>query len=259
MGGCFAPLIGVGGGGGSVIGFVVAISLATHALAYEPTATYEQRTIEGWTVRVSGTLLAPEQKELADRTLALLRVRLFEVNAALPAPALEKLRTRTALWVELNDPQFLNMCYHPSPAWLREHELNPDKAGGVEIANAQHFLEAARDQPCVVLHELAHAYFDQVLHGPTAALRGAFDDAKRSGRYDHVLRAGGHHERAYAMTNVDEFFAELSESYFGTNDFYPFVRAELREHDPKAYEAIRQAWNVPAAAPATTTAATTQP
>ena len=25
-----------------------------------------------------------------------------------------------------------------------------------------------------------------------------------------------------------EYFAEASEAFFGTNDFYPFVRAELR-------------------------------
>ena len=25
----------------------------------------------------------------------------------------------------------------------------------------------------------------------------------------------------------------MTESYVGVNDFYPFVRAELKEHDPK--------------------------
>ena len=29
-----------------------------------------------------------------------------------------------------------------------------------------------------------------------------------------------------------EYFAEASEAYFGTNDFFPFVRIELRRHDP---------------------------
>ena len=36
----------------------------------------------------------------------------------------------------------------------------------------------------------------------------------------------------------------MSESYFGTNDFFPFVRAELQRHDSKAFELIRRMWGV---------------
>jgi hypothetical protein len=43
---------------------------------------------------------------------------------------------------------------------------------------------------------------------------------------------------------VDEYFAELSEAYFWVNDFYPFVRAELREHDPAGYAAVEAAWGL---------------
>jgi hypothetical protein len=39
-----------------------------------------------------------------------------------------------------------------------------------------------------------------------------------------------------------EYWAELSESYIGTNDFYPFVRSELKRHDPKAYELLEKYW-----------------
>ena len=28
------------------------------------------------------------------------------------------------------------------------------------------------------------------------------------------------------------YYAETSEAFFGTNDFYPYVRSELRRHDP---------------------------
>ena len=44
------------------------------------------------------------------------------------------------------------------------------------------------------------------------------------------------------MENDQEYFAELSEAFFGTNDFYPFVRAELREHDAEAYRAVKELW-----------------
>jgi hypothetical protein len=223
-----------------VLALLLLIS-ATTAPSYEPTRDYDQRTIEQWTVRVSSKLLA--QKDLADRTLALLRVRLFEVNAALPAPALDKLRD-TVIWVELDDPRFPGMCFHPSRRWLEGNGFNPDKAGGVEVGNAQHFLDWSREQPSMVLHELAHAYHHKVLGGGDSDVRAAYERGRASGKYDAVLRASGRTERHYALNNEEEFFAELSESYFGTNDFYPFVRAELRRHDPEGYDMIRRAWRI---------------
>ena len=39
-----------------------------------------------------------------------------------------------------------------------------------------------------------------------------------------------------------EYFAEATEANFGANDFYPFVRAELREHDPEAYALTESIW-----------------
>jgi len=51
-------------------------------------------------------------------------------------------------------------------------------------------------------------------------------------------------ERAYAMTNQQEYFAETSESFFGTNDFFPFVQVELQRHDPTMYELLKKLWGV---------------
>ena len=36
------------------------------------------------------------------------------------------------------------------------------------------------------------------------------------------------------------FGAECSEAFFGTNDFYPFVRSELKQHDEKMYELLKK-------------------
>lgn len=213
------------------------------APAFEPTESYERRTIEGRPVRVSARLLrAPGQ--LAERTLDLLRVRLFEVNRVLPPAALAKLRDVT-VWVELDERRFPGMCFHPSARWLRQNGYNPDKAGHVEIGNAQNFIDWSTDQPAMVLHELAHAYHHKVLGADHPALRAAFEAAARGGKYDAVLRASGKTERAYALNGPDEFFAELTECYFLTNDFYPFVRAELRQHDRESFELIRALWYPP--------------
>jgi hypothetical protein len=45
-----------------------------------------------------------------------------------------------------------------------------------------------------------------------------------------------------------EYFAESSEAYFGTNDFYPFVRAELKAHDPEMFKLVGELWTNPKAA-----------
>ena len=42
--------------------------------------------------------------------------------------------------------------------------------------------------------------------------------------------------------NHIEYFAELSEAYFWTNDFYPFNKAELEAFDPQGYAAVEGAW-----------------
>ena len=48
---------------------------------------------------------------------------------------------------------------------------------------------------------------------------------------------------AYAITNHREYFAELSEAYFGRNDYYPFVRAELEAFDLGGYGVVHSAWH----------------
>ena len=219
---------------------VFLLPFAVSAAEFEPTESYKRQAIEGCDVRVSAAF--DEKPDLAAQVLDLLRVRLFEVKRVLPADALAKLR-RVTFWVEVDDPKYPGMCFHPSRDWLRANGFNPDKAGGIEIGNARHFLGWA-DQPAMVLHELAHAYHHLVLGHDNADLRAAYKAAVRSGKYDCVLRASGKNERAYALENADEFFAEMTESYFLTNDFFPFVRAELERHDPDAFALVRRLWGV---------------
>ena len=51
--------------------------------------------------------------------------------------------------------------------------------------------------------------------------------------------------RHYGLTNQMEFFAEMTESYFGVNDFFPFNRAELKEAEPEIYALLRDIWEAP--------------
>jgi dipeptidyl-peptidase-4 len=41
-----------------------------------------------------------------------------------------------------------------------------------------------------------------------------------------------------------EYFAEGTEAYFDRNDFYPFVRAELKKHDPVLHDLLEEIWGI---------------
>ena len=51
-------------------------------------------------------------------------------------------------------------------------------------------------------------------------------------------------ERAYAMTNPQEFFAENTEAFFSCNDYFPFTRDELKQHDPETFALLEKLWNL---------------
>src|SRR5262249_34173161 len=142
------------------------------------------------------------------------------------------------------EPHHPCMCYHPSAGWLKENGMNPAKARAVEIANARNFLGWTINQPWMVLHELAHGYHDQVLGFDLEDVKTRYQAAGGSKTYEEVAYVAGGKRKHYALTNEMEYFAELSESYFGTNDFFPFVRGELKEHDPRGYEMIEKFWGV---------------
>lgn len=216
-------------------------SLEKPAGRWDPVEAYQEQQIEGWTVRVHQQLLA--RTNLAARTLKLLEVQLWQITRVVPATALERLR-QIPIWVELAHPRHPCMCYHESAAWLRAHAMNPDKAGAVEVANAETFLRWTRDQPWMVLHELAHGYHHRVLGHDHAGIRRCFERARAAGSYESVLRSDGRRGRAYALQNAKEYFAELTEAFFGTNDFFPFVRAEVRTHDPEMFAVLEEVWGL---------------
>jgi hypothetical protein len=210
--------------------------------SYEPSNNYEARQIEGWTVLVNQTFLA-EQAKLAKETLILLRAQFRQIVRVVPPGAVKKLRT-IHFWVEENEPHHPCMTYHPNPTWLRQNDMNPEKARCVELSNARNFLKWTREQPWMVLHELSHGYHHQFLEKGfnNPEVKKAYNNAIKAKRYELVLRASGKKEKAYAATNPMEYFAEASEAYFGTNDFYPFDRSELERHDPEMCALVDKLW-----------------
>lgn len=221
--------------------------LATRSKGVEQ--LYVTKELCGFTVHVDERLLAA-QTPLGDAALAELDRQLAQIERKVRAEALAELRT-VAIWLGVDDPVAPCACYHPSPEWLRQNGFDPQKAKAVEIARAENFVSWTREQPWMVLHELAHGFDDRRLsagdgpgsHG--ARLEELFAAAKASGRYDEVLHWNGEPTRHYALNTSDEYFAEATEAWFGCNDFFPFVQAELLRHDPDLATFLREVWGEP--------------
>jgi hypothetical protein len=206
------------------------------------------RTIEGWTVRVDDRLLSGPDADLGRRALRFLEAKLADIGVVVPADKVAKLRA-VPIVLDLNCGDLRPMQYHPSAGWLKAHGHSEELAKCVHIPRAADLATARniREQPWVVLHELAHAYHDQVLGFDEPRIRDAYQRFKMSGHGDKTLQAGGRRVRHYALTDHKEFFAEMTEAYFGSNDFFPFNRAELKESEPEIYELMKTIWEAPPA------------
>ncbi|HEY5315350.1 MAG TPA: hypothetical protein VIK18_22655 [Pirellulales bacterium] len=225
-----------------------AANRATVNLAMGQTATraatapgHQTLKIEGWTVFVSDRL-REQEAGATDAALALLREQLRGIVQYVPAQPLACLRT-VPLWFSPKYPGVHPKAeYHPGGEWLRQHGRNPAMAKGIEFTNIAIFAQEVRRMPVFVLHELAHAYHDQVLGFDQPEIEAAYRHAVDSKSYDAIRRSNGKTERAYAMTNAKEYFAETSEAFFGQNDFFPFNRAELERHDPDMFRLLQRLW-----------------
>ncbi|HPQ95286.1 MAG: hypothetical protein KDI44_18280 [Thiothrix sp.] len=207
---------------------------------FEPTASYSQVRLAGFPVYISSQF-ALGKVGLRRETLEELGRQLTRIAAVLPSGALKSLQ-QVPFWIEL-DTGPSGAVFHYSPDWLNRHGMNPDKARSVEIQNARRFLDWTRqDQPWLILHELSHGYHWMHIKAFDGVIRKAFEHAQASGLYNSVDYAGGFRRKAYALTNEREYFAELTESYFGRNDYYPFNREQLREFDPDGFHALQQIW-----------------
>jgi len=204
---------------------------------------HETRVIEGWSVRVDERLLNASNAAVGEKALKVLAARLVGIVMVMPEQSLAKLREVT-IQIDLTHGGLRNMQYHPSKDWLRENGYNESLVKCVHIPDVNYFLSPFENhrQPWAVLHELAHAYHDRVLGFDEPRIEAAWKKFRASGRYQSVLTSPGGQREHYALTDAKEFFAEMTECYFGANDFYPFVAGELKEAEPQVFALLRDIW-----------------
>ena len=229
------------------IAFILCLGLAgTTTFAAEPPllpTKHTMRNIEGWPVRVDDRLLAGEHAAIGERALKLLTARLVAITIVVPEPALAKLRAVT-IELDLDYGELKAMQYHPDAGWLKKHGYSTALAKCAHIPRADDFLSPYENHrmPWVVLHELAHAYHDQVLGFEEPRVIAVWKKFCDSGKYKSVLTSPGHMREHYGLTNQKEFFAEMTECYFGSNDFYPFVTGELKQAEPEIFALMSDIW-----------------
>lgn len=212
----------------------------------------ETREISGWQLHIHSKLLETERSD-TERALAGLKTMLDEIVRVVPAGAVAELRKVPLYFSPAYHPRRTGAEFHPDAGWLAANQRDPAMARGVEFSGVHDFEAEMRRMPNFALHELAHAYHFRVLHQgfDNAEIKAAYEKAKSGGTYERVERSFGEgngrpntFERAYAMTNPMEYFAESTESYFTRNDFFPFNREELKRHDPAMFELLRQIWGI---------------
>jgi hypothetical protein len=226
---------------------LVGITYAENATVFPKRTMVEK---EGWKIHISQKLLESE-KEATNRALELLVPQLQEIKKVVPAVAVKKLQT-VPLWFT---EEYANVQpraeYHPGAGWLKENKRDPIMVNGVEFTNIRIFEKETKRMPNFALHELAHAYHDLFLEKgfKNNPIKDLYEAAKASGKYDKVEQRFGDGRSAtvkhYAMTTPQEYFAEGSEAFFTTNDFFPFHKEQLRLHDPALYTLLEKLWNQP--------------
>ncbi|HLX61440.1 MAG TPA: hypothetical protein VKX17_09180 [Planctomycetota bacterium] len=236
--------------------FSISVAFSADALATESKGDekapegYQLKSMQGWRVLIKEELLKQDPNGTA-KALELTEAQLKEIVRTVPEAAVAELRKIT-LWFS---PEYEGIPpraeYHPDRSWLRANRRNPDMAKGVEITNVRIFEAECQRMPCFILHELAHGYHDRVLGFEQPEIIAAYKHARENKLYEKVARFNGPKrpnttERAYAMTNHKEYFAEQTEAFFGRNDFFPFTRDELEKHDPEMFKLLERLWNLPA-------------
>ena len=208
---------------------------------YIPTSQYDKRDIDGWTVYINPQLA--RQPGLCTAMVKILNYKLHVIDHFISVEGHKQLH-EIPVWLEYGRKgPYLQYCGDSGK--LQRKGVNPDKLGAVEIGDPQRMMDWSMLQQSDVLHQVALAYYDRHAQKDSELGRkitAAYEQAKKDGKYNSVLRFDGKHLPLPAMASEKEYFAELMESYFLVNDHYPFIRCELKDQDTTGYGVIADLW-----------------
>ena len=185
------------------------------------------------------------QPGLCATMVKILTYKLHMIDHFIAEPGRKQLH-EIPIWLELGQPgPYVRYC--GSREQLLAEGANPDKLGAVEVRDPQRMTDWAMLQQSDVLGELAQAYYDRHEAENDYELRkkawDALGRARDNVKYRRVLQFDGQHVPSPALSDgLSRYFADLMQSYFLVNDHYPFIRCELKNHDPAGYALIAGLW-----------------
>lgn len=206
---------------------------------------------EGFTFKLKEALVETND---AKKAIEHMKADIDNIVSFCPDVAL-KVMKKKPIWMEENNKA------NSSAAWYHREAGYPASIGDIsakgkcaEITNYNYYVSwSNQNQPLMVFHELCHLYHDQGLGGNTnATINNAYTNAKSKGLYakakyryntkDPQTKWVNFKDPAYCMNDAWEYFSEMSEAYWGENDYYPFNYEQLKEHDPVAFAAMETIW-----------------
>jgi S1-C subfamily serine protease len=212
----------------------------------EQTPGYKPMLMHGFTVIVSHeTLRHNDEPTWESKPLDLLEADLKAISKIMPPPALNMLR-HVLIWVEWNEKvEATNGRTGKAVAFyagghqmqLWKEGRHPLQARSVIINDMKALTERRQTDKnlhnYVLLHEMSHAVHDQLLGADNPNIKAVYKQALERKLLD---------PSAYAATNVQEFFAEMTCAYFDQLPYHPRTRADLKKHDPVTFKLMEATW-----------------
>ena len=236
-----------------------------------PKWAFASYDFSGFTVNIACALPEPSRIFSVDY----FDQRLARVAELFPAHALPVLRTVTT-WV-FSDALIggQTQCadyYEKRPGSSRSAGIPESVSGGIRFNGSFCPNPRSASGMSTVIHEFAHAW-DDLAYNPgdqyvytsgtrqcpvtewmppntptsdfSSSMLGMVNCENESRVTDAYFnaRATGLHLDSYASWNHAEYFAVLSQAWFGFGYFSPHTRAELLDYDPVGAAAVEAAWN----------------
>jgi hypothetical protein len=221
---------------------LILLGIPAFASAYEPITRYEIKDIEGWQVYLHKDLLpGGEKRDIGEPAIAKLTYGFRKVKQMVAEKPLKKLQA-VKIWLEVDSTngkhgRTSGYQYHPGAGWLKKMDFHPKKHRCVEFGNAASLAKRSDFKTVqVMMHELAHAYHDQVLtfddKDVYAAHKRARAEDSKYPKKDWVVRA-----------NHKEFYAGLVTRFYESEE----RRKELVDRDAVFEKKMTEYWHKPKA------------
>ncbi|MFO7907972.1 MAG: DUF885 domain-containing protein [Pirellulaceae bacterium] len=220
----------------------------------QPAREYVRRNAAGWTVWLEREL-AEDHDALAEEAMARLEEKLKATLDILPSRSHQLLR-ELPIYLMLGEQAALGgrnngaRYFQPNAPAYRDH-LDPRWSSALVIYSARNYTWLSDHWSLLVLlHEFSHAWHLEQWPEKQPDILKAWKQAVRHKTYEGVKDVNGKRlERAYAVANQLEYFAELSGTYFLGGEYEPFDRAALRERDPAGLAMVEKMWGTSAPPP----------